>query len=274
MTFDGAGISVYDLKKEIVLANDLAKSNDLDIAVYDKSSNEGAHRSSFFYRHMDRALAPELKDDQHIIRRSSSVIVKRLPAARPGRGNAATYVARSANATSDAGAKPSTPAMSGNNPSRRFDGKEEPPKHSPPKAIPVRPAFFHSSTAARFMPSRRPTLQTKLATSIAKEDEQAAIAAMFQMQTDNWEETQERMSRLVSRLAGLFTRRCGRRRHLTNACSSCPVAVLASIPTPVRLGSLVEVNRRRTVIAIAAKSRYRPVMRAIAADRKVRCYLL
>lgn len=46
VTFDGTGISVFDLKKEIILANNLGKSNDFDIAVFDKSSNEGAHASS------------------------------------------------------------------------------------------------------------------------------------------------------------------------------------------------------------------------------------
>jgi hypothetical protein len=36
-----------------------------------------------------------------------------------------------------------------------------------------------------------------------KEDEVAAMAAMFQAQTANWEETQEKMSQLVSPLAVL-----------------------------------------------------------------------
>lgn len=45
VTFDGTGISVFDLKKEIILANNLGKSNDFDISVFDKSSNEGAHGS-------------------------------------------------------------------------------------------------------------------------------------------------------------------------------------------------------------------------------------
>jgi protein MPE1 len=36
-----------------------------------------------------------------------------------------------------------------------------------------------------------------LKSSIAKEDEAAAMAAMFQAQTANWEETQEKMSQLV-----------------------------------------------------------------------------
>lgn len=42
VTFDGTGISVFDLKKEIILANNLGKANDFDLFVYDGSSNEGA----------------------------------------------------------------------------------------------------------------------------------------------------------------------------------------------------------------------------------------
>jgi len=36
---------------------------------------------------------------------------------------------------------------------------------------------------------------------VTKDDEQAAMAAMFQAQTANWEETQEKMSQLVSRFS-------------------------------------------------------------------------
>lgn len=41
VTFDGTGISVFDLKKEIILANNLGKANDFDLAIFDSSSNEG-----------------------------------------------------------------------------------------------------------------------------------------------------------------------------------------------------------------------------------------
>ena len=44
-------------------------------------------------------------------------------------------------------------------------------------------------------------MQVKINTNIAKEDELKAMAAMFEQQTANWEETQEKMSQLVSRLA-------------------------------------------------------------------------
>ena len=43
ITFDGTGISVFDLKKEIILANGLAKANDFDPVVLDPSSGDGAY---------------------------------------------------------------------------------------------------------------------------------------------------------------------------------------------------------------------------------------
>lgn len=45
--------------------------------------------------------------------------------------------------------------------------------------------------------------QPVISSNITKEDEQAAMAAMFQAQSANWEETQEKMSQLVSPL-GVF----------------------------------------------------------------------
>jgi protein MPE1 len=41
VSFDGTGISVFELKKEIILANNLAKASDFDLVVFDGSSGEG-----------------------------------------------------------------------------------------------------------------------------------------------------------------------------------------------------------------------------------------
>jgi protein MPE1 len=46
ITFDGTGISIFDLKKEIILANGLARANDFDLLVLDPSTNEGAQSGS------------------------------------------------------------------------------------------------------------------------------------------------------------------------------------------------------------------------------------
>ncbi|TFY78644.1 hypothetical protein EWM64_g5368, partial [Hericium alpestre] len=159
VTFDGTGISVFDLKKEVILANNLGKANDFDLAILDKSSGE------------------EFKDDSHIIPRSSSVIVKRVPAARPGKGKAAMYIGGGSGGapTTDASGKSGAPGGSSTSwhrggMSRRFDGGSEPAQApSKPLVTPLKPA-------------------------IAKDDEAAAMAAMFQAQSANWEETQEKMS--------------------------------------------------------------------------------
>ncbi|KAI0322094.1 DWNN domain-containing protein, partial [Amylostereum chailletii] len=165
ITFDGTGLSVFDLKREIILAHNLAKANDFDLAVLDSTGEE-------------------LKDDSHIIPRSSSVIVKRIPAARPGRGKAAMYVA-AANANTASEKSGSSGGGGGGGwgkggLSKRFDTKDETSKSNTPT------------------PAPNPSSGSGPAT----DDEAAAMAAMFQAQTANWEETQEKMSQYAfSRLS-------------------------------------------------------------------------
>ena len=135
MNFDGTGISVFDLKKEIILANNLGKANDFDLCIYDNSSNEGASIKSRCHMRSLKALV-ELKDDSHIIPRSSSVVVKRV-FAKPGKGKAAMYIAGTSSAgasaatsepsKSQAGANGSYSSWHRGNMSKRFDGKEDAP---------------------------------------------------------------------------------------------------------------------------------------------------
>ncbi|KAJ7155344.1 DWNN domain-containing protein [Mycena crocata] len=168
VTFDGTGISVFDLKRDIILANNMGKANDFDLFIYDSSSNK------------------EYTDDSEIIPRSSSVVVKRRPAARPGKGKASMYIAGAGNSvpTSEPVQKSGPGAASSSwhkgAMSRRFDIKDEQPSPSVPKAS----------------PSAKP--------AGADDDEASAMAAMFQAQTANWEETQEKMSQLVSPLARIY----------------------------------------------------------------------
>jgi len=131
VTFDGTGISVFDLKKEIILANNLGKANDFDLAVLDPSSKE------------------EYKDDSIIVPRASSVIVKRVYA-KPGKGRAAQYIggASSSAGPSDSKAGASNPSNGSGqtnwhrgNITKRFDGKEELAKES---SKPAPPAVGHS----------------------------------------------------------------------------------------------------------------------------------
>ncbi|KIL69274.1 hypothetical protein M378DRAFT_70091 [Amanita muscaria Koide BX008] len=175
VTFDGTGISIFDLKREIILANNLSKATDFDLYVYDATSNQ------------------EYKDDMHIVPRSSSVIVKRLPAPKPGKGKASYYVAGAQNSvpTSEATGRPgSGPNITWHKGAmtKRFDVKEE--------------ATQDSSTPVPAMMS-----------SVTKDDEAAAMAAMFKAQTENWEETQEKMShatRIYSNTRGTGFNRGGK----------------------------------------------------------------
>lgn len=76
VTFDGTGISVFDLKREILIANKLqAQAETFDLKVINSDSKE------------------EYTDDTEVIPRSTSVIARRLPASKPGnRDSAAKYV--------------------------------------------------------------------------------------------------------------------------------------------------------------------------------------
>ena len=130
ITFDGTGISVFDLKKEIILANNLGKANDFDLFVYDASSQQGEWCCRPQPTRFLAEVFAEYKDDSQIIPRSVSVIVKRLPSARPGKGKAAMYIAGSVPHASD-GTQRHSAAINGSGNlhrgaiSKRFDGKDE-----------------------------------------------------------------------------------------------------------------------------------------------------
>ncbi|KIY49977.1 DWNN-domain-containing protein [Fistulina hepatica ATCC 64428] len=155
ITFDGTGVSVFDLKREIILANNMGKANDFELVILDGTNKQ------------------EYADDSLIIPRSSTVLVKRIPS-RSGRGKVSMYIA---------GVNPVTPTSETihkgggvnwhkGSMSKRFDGKDEPSKSVTPAPLPIK-------------------------SNVTEDDEAAAMAAMFQAQTQNWEETQEKMSQLV-----------------------------------------------------------------------------
>ncbi|TYJ58850.1 hypothetical protein B9479_000282 [Cryptococcus floricola] len=75
VTFDGTHISLFDLKREIILSNKMGNGKDFDLGLYDNVTGE------------------ELKDDHAQIPRSSSLIARRLPPSAKGRGTAQTYIA-------------------------------------------------------------------------------------------------------------------------------------------------------------------------------------
>ena len=164
LTFDGTGISVWELKREILLQNKMGKGTDFDLCVYNADTDE------------------EYKDDNFSIPRATHVTVRRLPASKPGRGTAQLYVndtkAPTAAAAHQVPEPPPTtaaPSMPYRGPmSKRFDGRDAPATSEP--SAPIQSAVIDH-----------------------QQDEASKIAAMFQASTEQWEETQERMAHATYR---------------------------------------------------------------------------
>ncbi|OBW66218.1 DWNN-domain-containing protein [Aureobasidium pullulans] len=74
VTFDGTGISVFELKRDIINMSRLGDGTDFDFNIYNLDTNE------------------EYNDDTSIISRGTTVLARRLPATKPGAGRAARYV--------------------------------------------------------------------------------------------------------------------------------------------------------------------------------------
>ena len=91
MTFDGTGCSVFELKRDIIKVSGLGDGTDFDLAVYSIDNNEGRCKTSCFDMFIKLILS-EYDDDTAIISRGTTVIARRLPAAKPGAGRAARYV--------------------------------------------------------------------------------------------------------------------------------------------------------------------------------------
>ena len=191
VTFDGTHISVFDLKREIILNNKMGNGKDFDIGIYDNVTGEGMYLADL----SSRADESEFKDDNHQIPRSSSLIARRLPSSIRGRGNAQNYIVGTAAA--DAlnnqhrlethavdqmkekmnrgvrGAGGTFGALS-----KRFDGKEE-KKVCRPLQVDI-PADV------------KPGEPVQITTGDAEED--ARIKAMLGQEADQWEQTLEDMS--------------------------------------------------------------------------------
>jgi protein MPE1 len=97
IVFDGTGISVFELKREIITASGLGDGTDFDLHLYPEDQP-----------------TTEYDDDTTLISRSSTVIAARRPAAR-GQGRAARYVSGRApvRAIKKADAKPTVATPGG-----------------------------------------------------------------------------------------------------------------------------------------------------------------
>ncbi|KAI8356688.1 DWNN domain-containing protein, partial [Blakeslea trispora] len=158
-TFDGPGATVFDLKREIIRAKKFGKGTDFDLAVYNAQTDE------------------EYKDDMFVVPRNTSVIVRRLPASRPGKGTAQRYVL---------GVLPT-------------DGKGIVKGNT---TTPSNPATVHSGRNMVLNAQRQPIKPPSFTQPNDPEDsvkthddsEEARIQAMFQQTTDSWGAMQEKLA--------------------------------------------------------------------------------
>ncbi|KAI9818292.1 MAG: hypothetical protein M1832_004410 [Thelocarpon impressellum] len=142
VTFDGTGISVFELKRAIIEINHLGDGTDFDLAIYNEDNNE------------------EYDDDTSIIPRSTSIIARRLPPAKAGRGGAARYVS----------------------------GK-----------MPVNALNSHRMEKPSSKAISKPALPGKASDSKASDSrgaqsEEDRIAAMFQAGAEQWDKQQQEMA--------------------------------------------------------------------------------
>lgn len=99
ITFDGTGISVFELKREIISVAGLGDGTDFDLSIYTDDSNEGTTSPQPAAAISKSNMTEEYDDDTTIIPRSTTVIARRIPAQRHGHGRAARYVSGQAPVT-------------------------------------------------------------------------------------------------------------------------------------------------------------------------------
>lgn len=87
--FDGTGISVFELKREIIIKSGLGDGSDFDLRIYTDDNSEG---KSLRIVEGGVLTIQEYDDDTTIIPRSTTVIARRQPALKQGAGRAARYV--------------------------------------------------------------------------------------------------------------------------------------------------------------------------------------
>lgn len=136
--FDGTGLTVFELKREIIYANKLLNATDTDIRLY---HNEDADK--------------EFIDDNEVIARSSTVLVRRTSAGKKGKGNIVRYIA----------------------------GRQ---KLARPMAALPTPAPLTAATSS--------TVRTAPSGTDGKQSEEDKINQMFSRQDDQWNQQQAIMA--------------------------------------------------------------------------------
>lgn len=93
LTFDGTSLSVFEVKRDIMMQEKLGDGTDIDLEIYTPESMESKSFAPSRSAHFDSTLTcQEYDDDTTQIPRSTTVIFRRIPASRPGAERAARYV--------------------------------------------------------------------------------------------------------------------------------------------------------------------------------------
>src|SRR5271169_2614452 len=208
VVFDGPAISVFDLKREIILLNKLGSGSHFDLSIYDESTNEGTTTSNS--RHCFNET--EYTDDNAMIPRATSIIVRRLPPSKPGKGTGAKYVSGSAAPSS--------------RPSRNENFGKKTNEVTAKTSAPVQQTMVFSAIPGLVSNGEQQ--------STSVDDDSAAIAMMMSAQSANWDSTQEKMAlanpvynKHKKPLApvpdkpppqGYICHRCGEKGHWIQAC--------------------------------------------------------
>ncbi|KAJ8662392.1 hypothetical protein O0I10_002086 [Lichtheimia ornata] len=188
-TFDGPGASVFDVKREIIRAKKLGKGTDFDLAIYNAQTDE------------------EYKDDVFIIPRNTSIIVRRLPASRPGKGTAQRYVLGALPADGKGMGTSGIGMMKGGgggghhhgppapgSAAERFSNSNRSNMVLNAPQYRNRPQQQQQSPTPSQMDSQNSDTSTAPAATPADDSEEARIQAMFQQTTDQWGAMQEKLA--------------------------------------------------------------------------------
>lgn len=165
VTFDGTGISVFELKREIISQSKLGDGTDFELSVLNEDTGEGEFSDTMqsmsrpSHAEFTNEYHAEYDDDTTIIPRSTSVIARRLPAARPGKGGAARYVS---------GKMP----VNARNASR-----------------------IEPSLSTRTAPGAGSTVSNGMVELNNAQTEEEKINALFSLQANQWKEQQQEMAK-------------------------------------------------------------------------------
>lgn len=140
-------------------------------------------------------LIPEYKDDVFVIPRNTSIIVRRLPASRPGKGTAQRYVLGALPADGKGGMGSGSPAgmmktgPPGGGP-ERYGGRNMSLNYKQQRVQQQEQAPAATQSSSQESSTEPPSASV----TTGNDSEDAAIQAMFQQTTDQWGAMQEKLA--------------------------------------------------------------------------------